>query len=946
MSKTTKKKSVRKKADDAEAVQTPAEAPAVRKKTRVTKKTTGTRSKRAAKGASADAGTDSPAANKTAAGVASAPAAAAAAPARTSQPATPASRSTATTAVSTPSHGAFGAGLFDDDDSVVVENRRTAPVRSEKQDGPGGQTSAGRAHNEVSNKPVAASDSREAEVKAKDKDKDKEKEKETPRRKGWKSRKQRLAEEAEVIAKISQRGDIAKTPSLTATRGDADEFEETLSRGDGGSAVSPGSGGFAGELDDDMLDEAPPAEVMILPVDDSPLAPSEMSDAIIAEPEKTEEQDGRRRRRRRGRRGRGGRGNRDGRPGREGHGMESVGDTVVPFEIGQESEAEEDEEADEVVARRRVDDWDGESEADLDLEDDELDDEAVGAHAGPVEKREMLINVAEQEECRIAIIRDGRLDELFIERTATTSNVGNIYKGRVTNVEPSIQAAFVDFGLPAHGFLHISDLHPQYFPDGKAETTEQVGKKTPRRSRPPIQNCLKRGQEVIVQVIKEGIGTKGPTLTSYISLPGRFLVMMPGMDQLGVSRKIEDEEQRRRLRAMLEELTLPKSMGFIVRTAGIDHSRKDLQRDLNFLVRLWRQVERRIKSDPAPAELYKESDLVIRTIRDVYDSTLRRIVIDSGEVAHRVKDFLAIASPKSTDVVEVYEGDEPLFHRHGIESEIDRLHSKTVPLVSGGSLVIEQTEAMVAIDVNSGRYRVAENAEETAFRVNLEAVDEIARQLRLRDLGGLIVCDLIDMGLERHRRAVEKQLAEGLRKHKERAKILRISRFGLLEMTRQRQRPSLLKSVFRDCPRCNGSGRVKSPESVALDIMRQIRLASNRDGVARIDVRVSTMVANDLLNRKRHQLTDLERMKDQLIQIHGVESFGVDQVELTCSDRRGRDVQGGGGHSHAGGNGNSYQRQGQFQQQRGRRRGRGGRGRGGGHTPGGGGHPTGSGGRN
>lgn len=509
---------------------------------------------------------------------------------------------------------------------------------------------------------------------------------------------------------------------------------------------------------------------------------------------------------------------------------------------------------------------------------------------GSSEPREMLINVAEAEECRIAILRDGRLDELHIERAASSSNVGNIYKGRVTNVEPSIQAAFVDFGLPAHGFLHISDLHPQYFPDGKGEP-ELVGKKTPRRQRPPIQNCLKRGQEVIVQVIKEGIGTKGPTLSSYVSLPGRFLVMMPGMDQLGVSRKIEDEEKRRKTRELLSQLSLPKEMGIIVRTAGVDRLKRDLQRDLNFLTRLWKKVAQRIKNDPAPAEIYKESDLVIRTIRDVYDSSLQRIVVDSPLVANRVREFLSIASPRSQDVVEVYEGAEPMFHRYGIEAEIDRLHSKTVPLPCGGSIVIEQTEAMVAIDVNSGKFRVPENAEETSYRVNLEAVDEIARQLRLRDLGGLIVCDLIDMGQERHRRTVERRLSEALRKHKERAKVLRISKFGLLEMTRQRQRPSLTRSTFRECPRCGGSGRVKAPESVALDVMRRIRLASHRESVAFIDVRVATPVANDLLNRKRLQLSDLERSSGQTIRIQGVESFAVNQVLITCTDRRGREVQ-------------------------------------------------------
>ena len=506
-----------------------------------------------------------------------------------------------------------------------------------------------------------------------------------------------------------------------------------------------------------------------------------------------------------------------------------------------------------------------------------------------VEEREMLINVSDADECRIAMVSEGRLDELYIERASAASNVGNIYKGRVTNVESSIQAAFIDFGLPVHGFLHISDLHPKYFPESRGEN-ELVGRKTPRRHRPPIQTCLKRGQEVIVQVIKEGIGTKGPTLSTYISIPGRFLVMMPGMEQLGVSRKIEDEEQRRKMRDLLGQLELPQDMGFIIRTAGIDRSVKDLQRDLNYLTRLWSKVAARIKSEPAPAELYRESDLVIRTIRDVFDSSIKRILVDNTSVADRVREFLAIASPRSQDVVEEYSGVEPMFHRYGIESEIDKLYSRHVPLPCGGSLVIEQTEALVAIDVNSGRFRVPENAEETAYRVNVEAADEIARQLRLRDLGGLIICDFIDMGLEKHRRSIERRLAEALKKHKERAKLLRISRFGILEMTRQRQRPSFSKSMFAECPRCSGSGRVKATESVSLDVMRQIALASHKEGVASIDVRVASAVATEILNRKRHHLTDLERGTGLTIRIHGDANFGVDQVQLLAMDRRGREV--------------------------------------------------------
>lgn len=548
-------------------------------------------------------------------------------------------------------------------------------------------------------------------------------------------------------------------------------------------------------------------------------------------------------------------------------------------------------EDDEALAPRRTPRGDGAAQEEADVDAMDTDEEGQDISAEPVDKsrREMLINVSDPDEVRIALLRDGRLDELYIERAASVSNVGNIYKGRVTNIEPSIQAAFVDFGKPVQGFLHISDLHPNYFPESKGEP-ELVGRKTPRRHRPPIQQCLKRGQEVIVQVIKEGVGTKGPTLSTYISLPGRFLVMMPGMDQLGVSRKIEDDDTRRKVRSVLGQLTLPNGFGFIVRTAGINRTKRDLQRDLNYLARLWDKVQARNKKEPAPTTLYKESDLVIRTIRDVFDSNFQRIVVDNPTVAQRVREFLSIASPKAQDVVELYESPEPLFHRFGIEIEIDKLYSRHVPLPCGGSLVIESTEALVAIDVNSGRFRVMDNPEETAYRVNLEAAEEIARQLRLRDLGGLIIIDFIDMMQEKHKRAVERVLHDALRKHKERAKLLRISRFGILEMTRQRQRPSFAKSMFMECPRCTGSGRVKATETVALDVMRDIRLASQREGVASVDVTVPTAVANDLLNRKRQQLVDLERAHGISVRVHADPALSGDEVRISSTDRRGREI--------------------------------------------------------
>lgn len=505
------------------------------------------------------------------------------------------------------------------------------------------------------------------------------------------------------------------------------------------------------------------------------------------------------------------------------------------------------------------------------------------------EGRAMVINVSAGDECRIAVLVDGRLEELFLERSSTQSHVGNIYKGRVTNVEASIQAVFVDFGLPKNGFLHISDVQPQYFPHHTGET-EEVGRKIPRHNRPPIQKCFRRGQEVIVQVTKEGVGTKGPTLTTYLSIPGRFLVMMPGMGKHGVSRKIEDDAERRAMRDMLNQLKLPADMGFIMRTAGSGRTKRDLQRDLNYLLRLWKTVVTRIKRLGAPAELYQESDLVTRTIRDVYTTDFRRLVVDDAETAKKVREFLQLAMPRSRHEVEIYTEREPIFHRLGIEDEIDRINMRQVPLPSGGSIVIDSTEAMVAIDVNSGKFRSPENAEETAFLINTEAAEEIARQLRLRDLGGLIVCDFIDMRDDGHKRAIERTMRDALKKHKERARILRMSAFGLIEITRQRQGPSLSRNMYDDCPHCRGSGQVKLPESVRLDVMRLVQLAVHQERVARVIVTVSSPVAFEILNQKRAHLSQIEDETGKTIVIRGEDGFAIDRVDCVCEDQLGRTV--------------------------------------------------------
>ncbi|MEX1017919.1 MAG: Rne/Rng family ribonuclease [Phycisphaeraceae bacterium] len=498
----------------------------------------------------------------------------------------------------------------------------------------------------------------------------------------------------------------------------------------------------------------------------------------------------------------------------------------------------------------------------------------------------MLINYVPGEECRIAIVRDGRLEEFYQERASAESHVGNIYKGRVTNVEPSIQAAFVDFGLERNGFLHVSDLHPMFFPGKDREEFEQVGSKTPHRDRPPIQRCLRRGDEILVQVLKEGIGTKGPTLTSYLSIPGRFVVMMPQMQRLGVSRKVDDDDARKEARKLLAELNPPEGFGFIVRTAGIGQTKTDLKRDLAYLVRLWKNIERSRKRLGKTGELYTESDLVIRTIRDVFSTDIDRIVVDDPSAAKRAHDFLTIASPRSRSKVVYYEDHVPIFHRFGIENQIESINAREVPLPSGGSLVIDSAEALVAIDVNSGKSRDARDAESNAFNTNKEAVDEIARQLRLRDLGGVVVLDLIDMRNRDHRRTVETRFRDHLKRDRARTRIGGISQFGLLEMTRQRMRPSLKSSLYNECEHCHGSGHVKSAESVVLDVMRRLALGMQHEQVTRVDLVISPDVAFQLLNRKRSELVGLENRHRKAVTVR-VGGHAIDYVDATAYDSRG-----------------------------------------------------------
>ena len=503
--------------------------------------------------------------------------------------------------------------------------------------------------------------------------------------------------------------------------------------------------------------------------------------------------------------------------------------------------------------------------------------------------KRMLINTVQGQECRIAIVSDKGLEELYVERTSTASRVGNIYKARVMNVEAAIQAAFVDIGLGKNGFLHVSDVNPTYFPKHK-RSVESVGQKRSHYYRPPIQECLRRGQEVVVQMIKEGIGTKGPTMTTYLSIPGRLLVMMPGMSRLGVSRKVEDEDARDKARSALSELVLPPDMGFIVRTAGIDRPKRELQRDLNYLLRLWKAVKQQIKRARIPSEIYEESDLVTRTIRDIYSPEIERVICDSPAVARQVEQFLNVAVPRGKHSVELYTGKEGLYYEAGLEAEIEKIHARRVEMPMGGSLIFDQAEALVAIDVNSGRFRQHSDAETTALKINLQAAEEIARQLRLRDMGGVIIIDFIDMREEKNRRLLEKTLKDAMKPDRAKTKVLRTSAFGIIELTRQRLGPSLKQSYFNRCSRCDGLGVVQSEESLSLKIMRDVQRAGADANVAHIEAVVPPEVAHFLLNRQRLQIARLEAETARTVVIRADAEVGAGKGIIHCTNSRGAPV--------------------------------------------------------
>ena len=464
--------------------------------------------------------------------------------------------------------------------------------------------------------------------------------------------------------------------------------------------------------------------------------------------------------------------------------------------------------------------------------------------------RKMLINAIHEEEIRIAIVNDKELVELEIESNVGRKLKGNIYKTKISRIEPSLQAAFVDIGTQRNGFLQINDIHPSYFRN----------KPTRGRSgnRPSIQDVLEVGQEIIVQVIKEERELKGASLTTYLSLPGRYVVLMPGSDRGGVSRKIGDGEQRTRLRKLAQELEIPTGIGLIIRTAGLDRSQSELSRDLSLQLKLWEQILTNAQDAACPAVLYAESNVATRVVRDYFTPDIREILIDNSHTYERVRQFVEQVMPRYRSRIKLYSDELPLFSLYGLEEQVSSTLEREVKLKSGGVIVIDSLEALVAIDVNSGKATAGENIEDTAYKTNLEAADEIARQLRLRDLGGLIVIDFIDMMESRHRLAVERKMQLACKTDKARIELGRLSKFGLMEMSRQRLRASLPSQSSLPCATCQGSGRVKNHEFVALEALRKIQAAVIVGHVSIVKARLSPGPALFILNNKKGELFKLE----------------------------------------------------------------------------------------
>jgi ribonuclease G len=477
--------------------------------------------------------------------------------------------------------------------------------------------------------------------------------------------------------------------------------------------------------------------------------------------------------------------------------------------------------------------------------------------------KEVIIN-AETLETRVAVSEDGRLEEFNIERTTEERLVGSIFKGRVRNLEDGLKAAFVDIGFEKNAFLHYWDIVPSTFDSG----VEIVERESKRRDKPKItQKDIPRvyppGSEIIVQVTKGPIGTKGPRVTTNLVLPGRYLVLLPNSDQSGISRKIENQQERQRLKKILRDLSIPDGMGVIMRTVGESQQTRYFVRDLALLLEEWRLIQDRIKSQPPASCVFQEPDLIERTVRDFLTEDVERIVVDNAKAYERMREMIQKISKRSSNKVKLYTDAQPIFDRFSITRQLENAFSRQVHLKSGGYLVVDETEALVAIDVNTGRHKGGKDQETSILKVNLEAADEISRQLRLRNMGGLIVLDFIDMKSRRDQQQVYQRMKEGLRRDKAKTHVLPISQLGLMEMTRQRHSESVNAAVFDDCPYCKGRGKVKSALTMSVEIQRKLSEILKKRPRDESDFQLRIVVHPSILERLRNEdekhLIDMEK---------------------------------------------------------------------------------------
>lgn len=468
--------------------------------------------------------------------------------------------------------------------------------------------------------------------------------------------------------------------------------------------------------------------------------------------------------------------------------------------------------------------------------------------------KKILINARDAEECRVAIVAGQELEEFYLESAAREITQGNIYKGVITRIEPSLQAVFVDYGAERHGFLQRPEIHSDYYQPNANEKSS-------------LRNLVKKGQEMLVQVTKDPIGSKGAMLTTFLSLPGRYAVLMPGSASQGISRKIETESERERIKDIITGMKLPEEYGLIIRTAGENCTKTDLVRDIKSLQRLWLNIKSQVMKVPTPALLFKDRNLAMRSVRDWLTPDVDEILIDDPIVFEDVKEFVKLMTRKQPKMVKFYDNDQPLFTKYNLEEKVKTIFESRVKLKSGATIVIEQTEAMVTIDVNSGKSTQKNSVEATAFQTNMEAAAEIARQLKLRDMGGLIVVDFIDMRENSHRLEVEKTLRASTKGDRARTKVGRISSFGLLEMSRQRLHPSIEFGSFQECPCCKGKGLVLSTETLALAFLRRISFEAAKTQAKLIRGILPMEVASYLVNHKRRELSVVEDKQNVIIEI-------------------------------------------------------------------------------